>query len=60
MPSLTSFVVLQLLLTVFLAALLWSLHRRLHQDGPFHYGAWAWLSVGLFVAAGTLALAAPP
>ena len=59
MSSLTSFVVLQLVLTAFLAALLWSVHRRIRRDGPFHYGAWAWLSLALFVAAGTLALAVP-
>jgi PAS domain-containing protein len=59
MSILAPFVVLQILLTVLLAALLWSVHRRVRQGQFFRYRAWAWLSVYVFLAAGTLALALP-
>jgi PAS domain S-box-containing protein len=59
MPSLSAFIVLQVLLTFSLAALLWSVHRRVRKGQFFRYWAWAWLSVGVFLAAGTLALSLP-
>jgi PAS domain-containing protein len=59
MSILAPFVVLQILLTVLLAALLWSVHRRVRKGQFFRYRAWAWLSVCVFLAAGTLALALP-
>ena len=54
-----SFVVLQLLLTIFLLALLWSLHERLRQVELFRWRAWAWISFVVFLAGGTLAVALP-
>ena len=53
------FVFLQLLLTIVLVALLWSLHRRLRQVELFRWRTWAWISFGVFLAGTALALALP-
>jgi PAS domain S-box-containing protein len=50
----------QLLLTVFLVALLWSLYARLHKQVFFCWWAWAWTSFAGFLALGAVALKLAP
>jgi PAS domain S-box-containing protein len=50
----------QLLVTVFLAILLWSLHTRLHRPEFNRWWVWAWTLSALFLAFGRMALASPP
>jgi PAS domain S-box-containing protein len=50
----------QLLVTVFLAILLWSLHTRLHRPEFNRWWVWAWTSSALFLAFGRLALTFSP
>ena len=49
-PSFQS-VHVQLLITIFLAVLLWALYRRLRQVEFFRWWAWAWTCSALFLAA---------
>jgi len=49
-PSFQS-VHVQLLITIFLAILLWALYQRLREVKFFHWWAWAWTSSALFLAA---------
>ena len=41
----------QLLITIFLAILLWALYQRLREVKFFHWWAWAWTCSALFLAA---------
>jgi len=41
----------QLLITIFLAILLWALYQRVRKVGFFHWWAWAWTCSALFLAA---------
>ncbi|HUI51234.1 MAG TPA: PAS domain S-box protein [Terriglobales bacterium] len=49
-PSFQS-VHVQLLITIFLAVLLWALYQRLREVKFFHWWAWAWTCSALFLAA---------
>src|SRR5260221_3182069 len=49
-PSFQS-VHVQLLITIFLAVLLWALYQRLRQVEFFRWWAWAWTCSALFLAA---------
>ncbi|HEY6305382.1 MAG TPA: PAS domain S-box protein [Candidatus Angelobacter sp.] len=48
------FVVLQLIVTIFLVALLWSLYARLRKQEFFRWWAWAWTASAAFLALGVL------
>ena len=54
------YVTSQLLLTVFLVALLWSLYARLHKQLFFWWWAWAWTFFAGFLAFGAVALRLAP
>lgn len=49
-PSFQS-VHVQLLITIFLAILLWALYQRMREVKFFHWWAWAWTSSAVFLAA---------
>jgi two-component system, NarL family, sensor kinase len=48
------FVFLQLLVTTFLVALLWSLYARLRKQDFFRWWAWAWTASAAYLALGVL------
>ncbi len=50
----------QLLLTLFLAVLLWALYFRLHRLPFFRWWAWAWTSFAIYLAIGTVSLRLGP
>jgi PAS domain S-box-containing protein len=50
----------QLLLTLFLAVLLWALYFRLHRLPFFRWWAWAWTSFAVYLATGTFSLRLGP
>ncbi len=54
------FVLTQLVLTLFLVSLLWSLHARLRRQEFFWWWACAWTSFALFLASAFLARQLPP
>jgi PAS domain S-box-containing protein len=54
------FVLTQLILTVFLVALLWSLHARLRRQEFFWWWACAWTSFAVFLACAFLTRQIPP
>ncbi len=50
----------QLLLTLFLAVLLWALYFRLHRLPFFRWWAWAWTSFAVYLATATISLRLGP
>lgn len=54
------YVRLQLLLTIFLVVMLWSLYVRLRRQEFFRYWAWAWTAFSAFLAIGAVILQLPP
>lgn len=60
MATTRMFVDQQLLLTIFLVALLWSLHARLRKHDFFRWWAWAWTSFAGYLGIGALALRLAP
>jgi PAS domain S-box-containing protein len=58
-PSFQS-VHVQLLITIFLAILLWALYQRLRKVEFFRWWAWAWTCSALFLAASIMAIQAGP
>lgn len=55
-PSLYLSISIQLILTLFLIALLWSLYNRLHRFEFFRWWAWAWTAFSCFLASATVSL----
>lgn len=55
-PSLYLSIGIQLVLTLFLITLLWTLYNRLHRFDFFRWWAWAWTAFSCFLAAATLSL----
>ena len=47
---------IQLILTLFLITVLWSLYNRLHRFDFFRWWAWAWTAFSLFLAAAIVSL----
>ena len=60
MDTVHFFVQIQLVVTVFLVALLWSLHNRLHRQEFFRLWAWAWTAFGVFLGLAVLSQYLPP
>ncbi len=60
MDTVRTLVSAQLLVTVFLAVLLWSLHARLHREEYNRWWVGAWTLFAMFLAVGRVALAFPP
>ena len=60
MDTVRTLVSAQLLVTVFLAVLLWSLHARLHREEYNRWWVGAWTMFAMFLAIGRVALAFPP
>jgi len=58
-PSFQS-VHVQLLITIFLAVLLWALYQRLRKVEFFHWWAWAWTCSAVFLAAAIESVAVGP
>jgi PAS domain S-box-containing protein len=58
-PSFQS-VHVQLLITIFLAVLLWALYQRLRKVEFFRWWAWAWTSSALFLAAAIVSVKVGP
>ncbi len=54
------FVFLQLLVTIFLVALLWCLYARLRKQELFRWWAWAWTASAAYLALATLSLELGP
>lgn len=54
--TLQLFVTVQLLVTLFLCALFWSMHRGLGGQAFFRWWAWAWTAFALFLASGAASL----
>jgi len=54
------YVRLELLLTIFMVMLLWSLYLRLRRQQFFQWWAWAWTSFALFLIVRTAILHLPP
>src|ERR1700739_225829 len=50
----------QLLLTLFLVALLWALYSRLHKFESFRWWAWAWTAFAVYLAPATVSLRIGP
>ena len=50
----------QLLLTLFLVALLWALYSRLHKFESFRWWAWAWTAFAVYLATATVSLRIGP
>jgi PAS domain S-box-containing protein len=53
------FVLVQLVVTIFLVALLWSLYARLRKQAFFRWWAWAWTASAVFLAVGVLSWLGP-
>ncbi|MBZ5597039.1 MAG: PAS domain S-box protein [Acidobacteriia bacterium] len=60
MATTRMFVDQQLLLTIFLVVLLWSLYARLRKQDFFRWWAWAWTAFGGYLCFGALALYLAP
>ncbi len=60
MATIRMFVGHQLLLTIFLVVLLWSLYAQLRKQDFFRWWAWAWTSFAGYLAIGALALQLAP
>ena len=60
MATTRMFVNQQLLLTIFLVVLLWSLYARLRKQDFFRWWAWAWTAFGGYLCFGALALHLAP
>jgi two-component system NarL family sensor kinase len=55
-PNLYLSISIQLILTLFLIAVLWSLYSRLHRFEFFRWWAWAWTAFSCFLASATVSL----
>ena len=55
-PNLYLSISIQLILTLFLIALLWSLYNRLHRFEFFRWWAWAWTAFSCFLACAVVSL----
>ena len=60
METVRTLVSAQLLVTAFLAVLLWALHSRLHKAEYNRWWVAAWTTFALFLAVGRLAIPFPP
>src|SRR5262245_47142235 len=60
MDTVRTLVTAQLLVTVFLAVLLWALHARLHREEYNRWWVGAWTLFATFLAVGRVALSFPP
>ena len=55
-PNLYLSIIIQLILTLFLIAVLWSLYNRLHRFEFFRWWAWAWTAFSCFLASAAISL----
>ncbi|HYA62360.1 MAG TPA: hypothetical protein VED66_04110, partial [Candidatus Sulfotelmatobacter sp.] len=60
MATVRVFVDQQLLLTIFLVVLLWSLYAQLRRQDFFRFWAWAWTSFAAYLGIGALVLQLAP